>query len=236
MSTFIPENYRILVVDDHVAVLRAVRNVLESDGFRVYTVISAEKALEWITASGLPHLAIVDITMAEMNGFTFCEEVHSYSDLPIIMLTGAQEAQMEIKALDICAEDYITKPFNKDILLSRVRRLLRRIGDFAYVMQAKVLIDDQFSINFVAHTVILSGTEITLTPIESKILYIFLRSPGHPIPTNTLIQRLWPMEEADEGRLRVYLYRLRKKLETAVSDDHEYIQSRRGHGYFLQPR
>jgi len=236
MSTFIPENYRILVIDDHVAILRAVQNVLEADGFRVYTATSGEKALEWITESGLPHLAIVDITMAEMNGFAFCQEVHTYSDLPIIMLTGAQEVQMEIKALDMCAEDYITKPFNKDILLSRVRRLLRRIGDFAYVMQAHVAIDDQFSINFVAHTAVLSGTEIALTPIESKIIYIFLRSPGHPIPASTLIQRLWPMEDADEGRLRVYLFRLRKKMETAVSDDHEYIQSRRGHGYFLQPR
>lgn len=236
MSTFIPENYRILVVDDSVSVLRAVQNVLSDDGFRVYTATSGKKALAWITASGLPHLAIVDIAMAEMDGFSFCQEVHTYSDLPIIMLTGAQEVQMEIKALDMCAEDYITKPFNKAILLSRVRRLLRRIGNFAYVMQAQVVVDDRFSINFVAHTAVLDETEVALTSIESKIIYIFLRSPGHPIHASTLIQRLWPMENADEGRLRVYLYRLRKKMETAVTDDHEYIQSRRGHGYFLQPR
>lgn len=236
MSTFIPENYRILVVDDSVSILRAVQSTLESVGFRVYTVTSGEAAIEWITASGLPHLAIVDITMAEMDGFTFCQEVHSYSDLPIIMLTGHLEAAVEIKALDSCAEDYITKPFNGKILVSRVRRLLRRIGDFAYVMQAYVTIDDRFSINFVAHAAILDGNEIILTPIEAKIIYIFLRTPGKPTPSSALIQRLWPLENADEGRLRVYLYRLRKKLKTAVSDDHEYIQSRRGYGYYLQPR
>lgn len=236
MSIFTPENYRILVVDDSISILRAVQSTLEHEGFRVYTAISGEAAMEWITASGLPHLAIVDITMAKMDGFTFCQEIHTYSDLPVIMLTGQVEAAVEIKALDLCAEDYITKPFNREILVSRVRRLLRRIGDFAYVMQSQVTIDDRFSINFVAHTAVLDGTEITLTAIEAKIIYIFLRTPGQPNPTSTLIQRLWPLEDADEGRLRVYLYRLRKKFETAVSDDHEYIQSRRGRGYYLQPR
>ncbi len=236
MSTFTPENYRILVIDDHVAVLRAVKNVLEDDCFQVFTVTSGEMALEWIEESGLPHLAIVDITMSKMTGWAFCREVHSYSDLPIIMLTGERHANMEIKALDLCAEDYITKPFNKEVLLSRVRRVLRRIGDFEYVMQAQVVIDEQFSINFMAHTVLLSGKELSLTPIESKMIYILARSPGQPIPAGRLMQRLWPMEDADEGRLRVYLFRLRKKLKTAVSDDHEYIQSKRGYGYYLQPR
>ena len=236
MSIFTPEDYRILVIDDHVAVLRAVQNVLESDGFHVYTKTSGELALEWISTSGLPHLAIVDITLSKMTGWAFCREVHSYSDLPIIMLTGEQHANMEIKALDLCAEDYITKPFNKDVLLSRVRRVLRRIGDFKYVMQAQVMIDEQFSINFMAHTVLLTGTELSLTPIESKIIYLLARSPRQPIPASRLMQRLWPMEDADEGRLRVYLFRLRKKMGTAVTDDHEYIQSKRGHGYYLQPR
>lgn len=236
MSAFIPENYRILVVDDSVSILRAVQNTLEHEGFRVYTVTSGEAALEWITTSGLPHLAIVDITMAEMDGFTFCQEVQTYSDLPIIMLTGQVEPAVEIKALDSCAEDYITKPFNREILVSRVRRLLRRIGDFAYVMQAHVTISDRFTINFMAHTAVLDGNKILLTAIESKIIYIFLHAPGQPIPTSTLTQKLWPLEDADEGRLRVYLHRLRKKLKTAVSDDHDYIQSKRGYGYYLQPR
>lgn len=236
MSTFTPENYRILVVDDSVSILRTVQFLLEHEGFRVYTAISGEAAIEWITAEGLPHLAIVDITMAEMSGFDFCLEVHTYSDLPVIMLTGHLEAETEVKALDSCAEDYITKPFKREILVSRVRRLLRRVGDFAYVMQAQVTVDDRFSVNIVAHKAVLDDNEITLTPTESKIIYIFLCTPGLPISTSTLIQRLWPLENADEGRLRVYLHRLRKKFETAVSDDHEYIQSRRGHGYYLQPR
>ena len=236
MATFTPENYRILAIDDHVSILRAVQNVLEDDRFQVFTVTSGEMALKWIEESGLPHLAIVDITMAKMSGWAFCREVHRYSDLPIIMLTGEHHAKMEIKALDLCAEDYITKPFNKEVLLSRVRRVLRRIGDFEYVMQAQVMIDEQFSINFMAHTLLLSGKELSLTPIESKIIYILARSPGQPVLASRLMQRLWPMEDADEGRLRVYLFRLRKKLKTAVPDDHEYIQSKRGHGYFLQPR
>lgn len=236
MSTFTPEDYRILIVDDSVSILRAVQSTLEHEGFRVYTAISGEAAMEWIAASGLPHLAIVDITMAEMDGFTFCQKVHTYSDLPIIMLTGQAEAAVEIKALDVCAEDYITKPFNREILVSRVRRLLRRIGDFAYVMQAHVTIDERFTINFVAHTAVLDGIKITLTAIESKIIYILLRTPNQPTLTSTLTQKLWPLEDGDEGRLRVYLYRLRKKFETAVSDDHQYIQSKRGRGYYLQPR
>ncbi len=236
MSTFYPENYRILAIDDHVAVLRSIQIALEADGFQVYTAVSGEAAIEWIKESGLPHLAIVDLNMAKMDGFSFCREIHEYSDLPIIMLTGESAVRTEIRALNSCAEDYITKPFNKEILLARVRRVLQRIGDFAYVMQAQIVIDEQFSINFVAHRAILSGNEVALTAVESKIIYILMRSPGDPVPPAILMQRLWPLENADEGRLRVYLHRLRKKMKTAVADDHDYIQSKRGYGYFLQGR
>ncbi len=236
MSTFEPENYRILAVDDHVAILRSIQIVLEGDGFRVYTATSGESAMEWVKEHGLPHLAIVDLNMAQMDGFSFCRKIHESSDLPVIILTGESAVQVEIKALNSCAEDYITKPFNKELLLARVRRVLQRIGDFAYVMQAQVKIDTQFSINFVAHHAILSGQEVALTADESKIIYILLRSSGKPVSPAILMQRLWPLENTDEGRLRVYVHRLRKKIGTAVADDHDYIQSKRGYGYFLQPR
>lgn len=225
------ESAHILVVDDSQLVLRLVRTALEEAGYEVKTASSGEEALELIRRFGLPHLALVDINMAPgMDGFEFCEAVHAFSDLPVIMLTAASEESTIVQALNQFAEDYVTKPFNIEELIARVRRVLRRVGSFAYRMQSVIQIDKSLQIDFVGKRAIVNGNPVSLTPTETKLLYILLRHAGRTVTADFILQRLWPLEMAQEDRLRVYIHRLRRKLESEA-DGPRYITSERGIGY-----
>ncbi|MEJ2748134.1 MAG: response regulator transcription factor [Anaerolineae bacterium] len=224
------EPYHILVVDDSTMILRLVSIALEEAEFKVSTVSSGEEGLEFIRRFGLPHLALVDINMPPgMDGFEFCETVSEFSDLPIIMLTAINQEETIIQAIDRFAEDYITKPFSTGELVSRVRRVLRRIDDFKYTQDPVTHIDDYLAVDFPNRKAIVDGEEISLTPTETKLLYILIRSAGRTVTTDFLLRRLWPMERANEDRLRVNIHRVRRKIEGA--EERSYISSERGVGY-----
>ena len=231
MTDFDPAQYRVLVVDDSDVLLEAVDATLSRAGFQVSTAISGEEAQALIKKRGLPHLAIVDINMPfGMDGFEFCEWVHEFSDLPIIMLTAVDEGDTIIDAIEQFAEDYITKPFGTGELVARVRRVLRRIGDFAYELDVPIQVDERLSVDFAAYQARLEGRSVTLSPTETKLLYILMRSSGRTVATDFLLRRLWPNEVVYEDRLRVYIHRLRQKIETTPTQP-RYIISHRGTGY-----
>lgn len=233
MSEFDPQQYRILAVDDSDVVLKMVATTLKRAGFQVDAAPSGEDALELIKEKGLPHLAIVDINMPlGMDGFEFCEAVLEYCDLPIIMLTAVDETDTIIQAIDQYAEDYITKPVSTGELIARVRRILRSLGDFAYPLKPFTEVDDYLSVNFVECCAKVGNETVSLTPTETKLLYILMRSAGKTILTDFLLKRLWPHETAFEDRLRVYIHRLRSKIEQDESE-HRYIVSQRRKGYLF---
>jgi DNA-binding response OmpR family regulator len=233
MGNFVAGAYRVLVVDDDHFVLKMVSAALEAAGFYVSTAASGEDALDSIKRHGLPHLAIVDITMSfGMDGLEFCEIVHEFSDLPIVMLTAINEDKTIIDTIDRYAEDYITKPFNPGELVARVRRVLRRIGDFAYVLEALTRVDDYLGVNFPEKSALVDDKEVPLTPTETKLLYILMRNAGRTVTTEFIVRRLWPLEVVQEDRLRVYVHRLRRKIE-AEPKRPTYILSQRGIGYLF---
>ncbi|MFQ5401161.1 MAG: response regulator transcription factor [Anaerolineae bacterium] len=226
-----PDSFRILAMDDSMLILHMVKTALEEAGFQVSTAVSGEQALDLIKRFGLPHLALVDINMPPgMDGFEFCEIVHEYSDLPVIMLTAINAPETIIQAIEQHAEDYITKPFNPGELVVRVRRVLHRIGDFAYTLKPVTEVDDHLAVDFPGCRAIVAGQTVSLTPTETKLLYILMRSAGRTVTTNFLLRRLWPLETAYQERLRVYVHRLRRKIEPP-STQHRYIVSQRGVGY-----
>jgi DNA-binding response OmpR family regulator len=222
--------HRILVVDDDPAILRLVGDKLDRAGFEVMTAKSGQDALDVIDRGGLPHLAIVDINMPGMDGFEFCRAVQEFSDLPAIMLTAVDEEETVIQGIEYYAEDYITKPFSPRELVARVRRVLRRIGDFGYTLAAQTQVDERLAINFAQQQVVIDGQPVPLTPTETKILYILMRNAGQTVTTDFLLRRLWPRDEVFEDTLRVHISRLRKKIETDPGQPH-YILTERGLGY-----
>jgi DNA-binding response OmpR family regulator len=223
--------YRILAVDDSSFILRLVENALESADFQVTTAISGEEGLEKIKRYGLPHLAIVDINMPMgMDGFEFCEHILEFCDLPIIMLTAINEEDTIVSAIEQYAEDYMTKPFNAGELVARVRRVLRRVGDFAYTLDPLTKVDDRLQVDFAGQRAVIEGEDVSLTPTETKLLYILMRNAGRTVTTDFILRRLWPLEAAYEDRLRVYVHRLRRKIEAGHAEP-KYILSERGTGY-----
>jgi DNA-binding response OmpR family regulator len=223
--------YRILAVDDSTFILRLVENALKSADFDITTAVSGEEGLEHIKRRGLHHLAIVDINMPlGMDGFEFCERVLEFCDLPIIMLTAINEETTIISAIEQYAEDYVTKPFNGGELVARVRRVLRRVGDFAYTLDPLTVVDERMKIDFAGQRAVINGEDVSLTPTETKLLYILMRNAGRTVTTDFILRRLWPLEAAYEDRLRVYVHRLRRKIEDTHSEP-TYILSERGTGY-----
>jgi DNA-binding response OmpR family regulator len=232
------QEQRILVVDDDPALRRLVGDRLEHAGYQVVSAGSGHEALSLLDESGLPHLAIVDIMMPGMTGFDFCRIVQNYSDLPIIFLTAVDQEETVIQGLEQYAEDYVTKPFSPRELVARVRRVLRRMGDFNYANERLVQIDDGLAIDFVHQQAFVNQKLISLTPIETKLLYILTRNAGRTMNTDFLLRRLWPLEEVYEDTLRVHIHRLRQKIEANPAKP-RYVLTKRGSGYFfpahLQP-
>ncbi len=236
--TFTMDVQRIMVVDDDPVTLTLVRHVLENADYEVSTAVSGEDALNLIKLKGVPHLAIVDINMPPgMNGFQFCKEVHKLSPgLPTIMLTGDGDEATVVRAFDEYeAEDYLVKPKGQPIraeeLVSRVRRVLRNRRDFTYTrLEPITSVDDYLQVNFEQRKAIIEGKKVSLTPIESKLLAIFIRYAGRTLTNDYLLRHVWPMEEAYEERLHTHVYRLRKKIERNPKEPY-YILSKWGTGY-----
>lgn len=225
---------RILVVDDDPDILRVVRYTLELDGFEIATAGSAADALEWIRQNGLPHLAIVDIMMPETNGIDLCREVQKFSDLPVVMLTAVDEETTVVSTIEELAEDYVTKPFNPRELAARVKRLMRRMGDFAYALAPLTTIDNHLAIDFMNQKAIAGGKTISLTPTETKLLHILIKSSRRTVTTDYLLRRIWPMDEVFEDTLRVHVHRLRQKIEPKPGSP-AYLITQRGAGYSFLP-
>jgi DNA-binding response OmpR family regulator len=223
----------ILAVDDNLYTLRIVQHALEQAEFKVLTAVSGEDALAIMGREGLPHLAVVDIHMPPgMSGFEFCRTVHQFSDLPVVMLTAVNEENTIIEGLEEHAEDYIIKPFSPAELVARVKRVLRRMGDFAYIMEPLTKVDEHLTINFPERKAFVDEKSVSLTPTETKLLYILMRNAGKTVSTDFIIRRIWPLEPAYEDRLHVHMHRLRRKIEDKSRP--RYIVSERGAGYIFQ--
>jgi DNA-binding response OmpR family regulator len=224
------ELQRILAVDDNAFTLRIVQHTLEQAGFQVMTAVSGQDALKLINRHGIPHLALVDLHMPLMSGFEFCHAVREFSDMPIIMLTAANTEETIIKGLEQYAEDYIIKPFSPSELVARVKRVLRRIDDYSYTNESTTRIDENLMVDFPKREALVNGQSVSLTPTEAKLLYILVRNAGRIVTTDFLLNRIWPMQNAQEDRLHVHVHRLRRKIESNPNEP-TYIVAERGTGY-----
>lgn len=226
----------ILAVDDSPQVLQMLEVALATESMKLMTADSGEAALALLGQAGLPQLATVDLNMpGGMDGFEFCRRLQRWSDVPVIMLTGIDEEETVVRAIQQYAEDYVTKPFLPDVLAARIRRVVERVGRFPYPAEVPVQVDDVLRVDFPAREVHVGDICRSLTPTESRLLYILMRAAGETIPSDYLLRRMWPRELVFEDRLHVYVHRLREKLRSE-DDDYEYVQSVRGVGYSFQPR
>lgn len=221
---------RILIVDDDRQIRKFLEIILTAGGFAVEQAVSGEKALE-ACAMGKPDLVIVDLGLPGISGHEVIARIREWSQVPIIVLSVRETESEKIKALDLGASDYVTKPFAAGELLARVRATLRDRSE-GQPERRDVEIGD-LRIDMVTRRVTIAGREIRLTRREFDVLWCLARHANRIITHQQLLREVWgPAQENEVNYLRVYIRHLRQKL----GDDStrpRYIGNEPGVGYRL---
>ena len=226
-----PEEKTILVVDDESRIVDFVRMNLELEGYLVLTAASGHEALEKLVETPEPDLVVLDVMMPELDGFETLTSIREISNVPVIFLSAKGEEFDRILGLDLGADDYLTKPFNPRELVSRIRAVLRRMGENGQDQDPTVVVDEGLSIDFDHRTANVRGNDVHLRPTEHKLLYQLVSNAGKLMRHEVLMSRVWGPEYRDEHHyLRLYITYLRQKIE-ADPKDPKYIISERGLGY-----
>jgi len=222
------EHRRILVVDDEAQITRVLRTSLSAQGYDLRVANNGETALE-IMKDWTPDLVITDLSMPNMDGLELCRRLRATSRVPIIVLSVRGEERTKVQALDVGADDYVTKPFGIQELLARVRAALRRVP---VPEESPVAIDiGDFHIDMAAHKIMLRNREVHLTPKEFDLLVYMARHPGKVLTHRALLSAIWGAQSAEQVEyLRVFVGQLRKKLEPTSSSP-RYIVTEPWVGY-----
>jgi two-component system, OmpR family, KDP operon response regulator KdpE len=219
---------RVLIVDDEPETLKYVGANLKARGYDIVTAADGTEALKW-SEEDVFDLVLLDITMPGPDGFAVCQELRRTTTTPIIMLSARGQEKDKVKALDLGADDYITKPFGIEELLARVRSALRRSQQDP--VASGPLVIGELTISFAERRVTRSGSEVKLTPTEYELLVQLVRSAGKVLSHGALLQRVWGPEYGSESDyLWAYIRRLRRKLE-ADPDHPRYLLTEPGVGY-----
>lgn len=223
---------RILVVDDEPAIRRTLRANLSARGYAVTAVETGEEALRQ-AAEQAPDLVILDLMLPGMSGLDVCRALRAESTVPILVLSARGEERAKVRALDLGADDYVTKPFGMDELLARVRALLRRPA--GATSMAGTLRLDIFVIDLDARRVQRDGEPLDLTPREFDVLAYLMRNAGKVVTHRLLLAEVWGPEYGGETQyLRVFINRLRHKIEDDPAHP-RHILTEPGVGYRFLP-
>jgi DNA-binding response OmpR family regulator len=205
----------ILIVDDDELLLHSLRYSLEQAGYQVQLAASAKAALETIDASP-PHLVLLDIGLPDISGLEVIRRIRDVC--PVIFVSGRQRQLDELLGLELGAEDYVSKPFDTDILLARIRNVLRRavttISTEPSPHPTSALVAGDLTVDPVSHTVSCNRRSINLSPLEFRLLHLLADEAPRVLSTEELLQRVWGEQYKGESQIvYVYIGSLREKLE-----------------------
>jgi DNA-binding response OmpR family regulator len=223
-----PQLPLLLLVDDDPDILRSLSINLHGDGYRTVRAGSGREAMAKLTAE-LPSLAIVDLMMPDMDGFETSRRIKRQADIPILILTAVDTGTTKVRAIELYADDYVTKPFDYAELVARVRRILSRAWPDG-PPQSSARIDDRLRLDFGAHIAFVDGAERRLSPTENKLLHLLYANAGRTLPNDLILDRIWPDGDGESGYLWEYIRRLRDKLGDDPDAPH-YILNERAIGY-----
>ena len=227
---------RILLAEDESALRDFVSRNLRARGFEVLEAANGLEAVAlWQRED--PHLLILDIMMPRMDGLEVCRRVREHSAVPIIVLTALDAESDKVTALDLGADDYLTKPFGVEELLARVRAVLRRTQGEVQSPVDDVRQFGDIEVDLAGHVVRLCGAEVRLTPTEFAFLKQLVINVNKVVTRRTLLQSIWgPAYGGESEYLRVYINRLRHKLERDPANP-RYLLTEPGVGYrFVPPK
>ncbi len=222
---------RILVVDDDEVTRELVRGVLERSGHDVLEAVDGRAGLRELYAIS-PDLVILDVEMPELDGWATLERIRDMSDVPVLMLTARETELERVRGLKGGADDYVVKPFGHQELAARVQALLRRAGDRE--TEPETYADARLQIDFARRAVRYGEREVTLTPLEFRLLATFVRNPNQVLSRDQLLELVWGDSLAvSPEQVKLYVGYLRHKLDPKAPETTP-IETVRGFGYMYR--
>lgn len=221
-------NKKIFIVEDELKIREELSKFLERYGYKVYSSDDFENIVDNILKSN-SDLILLDINLPYYDGYYICREIRKRSNVPIIVVTSRQSDMDELMSMNLGADDFVTKPYNTQILLARIGAIIKRAysnveSDFIQYRGLKY--------NMSTSEIEFGEEKKELTKNESKILQVLLKNKGKIVSRDNIIKFLWQTNEfIDDNTLTVNVNRLRRKLEAIGAED--YLQTKRGQGYIL---
>jgi two-component system KDP operon response regulator KdpE len=223
-------NINVMVVDDEKPLRDFVRRNLDVRGYKVLTAANGLEAMAVFQNENI-HLVILDIMMPHMDGLEVTRRIREESHVPIIILTAMGEETDKIRAFDLGADDYLTKPFGVGELLGRIKAVLRRADWSESVSSGERIVRGDIDVDMEKHKVEVQGNVVDLTPTEFNLLVYFMKNMGKTLPHRAILQNVWGMEYGDEAEyLRVYVGKLRQKIDDDPMEP-KYLHTEHGIGY-----
>jgi two-component system KDP operon response regulator KdpE len=224
----------VLIVDDEKPLRDFVRRNLEVRGFNTQTAANGLEALALFNTHNVD-LVIMDVMMPRMDGLETITRIRQHSLVPLIVLSALGEEADKIRALNLGADDYLTKPFGVGELLARVQAVLRRASYTEVSPGLERIVRGELVADLQRHEVRLGEKVIELTPTEFNLLVYLMEHAGKVLPHQMILQNVWGPEYGPESEyLRVYIGRLRQKIE-ADPGNPQYLHTERGVGYLFSP-
>lgn len=217
---------KILLVEDDNSIVQSLTEFLVSEGFEVQTASGQRETLAKMQTESF-HLVLLDISLADGNGFAVCSQIKNSYETPVIFLTASGDESSTVAGLEIGADDYISKPFRPRELISRIRNVLRRNSGHKSLIQVEDL-----SIDTEKGIVLKNGQEIPLSALEYKILLVFVSNRGKLLSRTQLLEEIWDIggDFVNDNTLTVYVKRIREKIENDPQNP-QIIKTIRGMGY-----
>lgn len=218
---------KILIIEDEPAIRDILRELLTDAGYEVEEAADGLEGVEKFRAGSFS-LVLLDLMLPKLDGYGVCEQIRAVSDVPVIMITALSGEEAEVRAFELRADDYITKPFSLRLVLMRVEAVLRRAGGKADKGGREILRRGSVEMDTAAHRVSRDGEDVPLTNTEYRLLELFLRNPGRVFTREGLLSRVWGYDFiGDESTVNIHIMNLRRKLGSNL------IETVRGVGYRL---
>nr|WP_304955078.1 response regulator transcription factor [uncultured Acetatifactor sp.] len=220
----------ILLIEDEKSFCSYITALLGRSGYHITTAMTGTEGLS-LAASLCPDLILLDLGLPDMDGFLVLEELRSWSHIPIIIVSVCSEEQEKVKALDLGADDYVTKPFYPGELTARIRTALRHSRSQAPSQIYRAL---NLEIDLDKRTIHLDGEQVHLTQIEYQLLSLLAENAGRVLTYNTMLRRIWgPYAETNNQILRVNMANIRRKIEKNPAQP-QYLFTEVGVGYRMR--
>ena len=218
---------RILLIEDNKNTCSYISALLDKNGYTTTTALTGREGLS-LAASLCPNLILLDLGLPDMDGFQVLEQLRGWSHVPILIVSACNEEQEKVAALDLGADDYITKPFYPHELTARIRTALRHSRGNAHSQVYKAL---NLEIDFDKRILRLEGKRVHLTQIEYQLLSLLAENAGRVLTYNTILRRIWgPYAEENNQILRVNMANIRRKIEQNPAQP-QYVFTEVGVGY-----